>query len=115
MVAYPYFDDNENSVKAAFNIFASAYNQVCEVAPAKPIWIAGTGWPVVGDTSGQAVPSFGNARQYWVDVQCTLIGMDIPLYWHTLNDGPSSPSFSVLGGPEGEAFDQQPLYPLDCP
>jgi glucan endo-1,3-beta-D-glucosidase len=115
MVAIPYFDDNENSVKAAFNIFASAYNQVCEVAPAKPIWIAGTGWPVVGDTSGQAVPSFGNARQYWIDVQCTLIGMDIPLYWHTLNDGPTSPSFSVLGCPEGEAFDQQPLYPLDCP
>ena len=115
MVAHPYYDDDTtNSIDNANAIFWQGYNATQFAAPGRPVWIAGTGWPIVGETSGQAVASTENARRYWKEVQCSATQAAITTYWHDLNDGPSSPSFSVLGGLEGQAFDQEPLFPLYC-
>lgn len=118
MDAYPYFQyETANSIDHANATFWDAYRATTDAAAAtgnKPVWITETGWPVAGKTSGQAVPSGENAQRYWREVQCSAARAGVNTYWYTLNDGASSPSFSVLGGAEGSGFDARPLFDLSC-
>lgn len=113
--AYPYFQYTmSNSIENANATFWDAYRATDSATGDKPVWITETGWPVAGPTSGQAVPGLKNAQKYWSEVQCSATAAGINTYWYTLNDGPSSPSFSVLGGNQGQSFDPSPLYDLSC-
>ena len=115
MDAYPYFQTTmANSIDNANATFWDAYRATEAAAPGKPVWITETGWPVAGEVLGQAVPGTQNAQSYWSEVQCSATQAGIDTYWYILNDGPSSPSFSVLGGQQEGPLDQRPLYDLSC-
>lgn len=115
MDAYPYFQyETANSIENANATFWDAYRATDSATGDKPVWITETGWPVGGKVSGQAVPGTQNAQRYWREVQCSATAAGINTYWYTLNDGASSPSFSVLGGAEGAPFDERPLFDLSC-
>ncbi len=115
MDAYPYFQfQNANSIDNANALFWEAYGNTDAATGDKPVWITETGWPVAGQTLGQAVPGIENAQRYWKEVQCEASARNINTYWYILNDGPSNPSFSVLGGAEGQPLDPRPLYDLSC-
>ncbi|ERF75623.1 hypothetical protein EPUS_04603 [Endocarpon pusillum Z07020] len=112
MDAYPYFQFQD--VGNANAVFWEAYDNTDAATGDRPVWITETGWPVTGRTLGQAVPGIENAQRYWKEVQCQATARGINTYWYILNDGPSTPSFSVLGGPEGQSLDSRPLYDLSC-
>jgi glucan endo-1,3-beta-D-glucosidase len=115
MDAYPYFQFTmANSIDNANATFWDAYRATDAATGEKPVWITETGWPVGGETLGQGVPGIRNAERYWRDVQCSATAAGIDTYWYTLNDGPSAPSFSVLGGQQEGPFDPAPLFGLSC-
>lgn len=115
MDAYPYFQTTmANSIENANATFWNAYRATDDATGSKPVWITETGWPVAGRTLGQAVPSIENAERYWSEVQCSATRAGINTYWYILNDGPSSPSFSVLGGAQQGPFDPAALFDLAC-
>lgn len=115
MDAYPYFQyQMANSIENANATFWDAYRATDDATGDKPVWITETGWPVQGKQSGQAFTGVENAERYWKDVQCSAAQAGINTYWYTLNDGASSPSFSILGGAEGQPLDGQPLFDLSC-
>lgn len=90
--AYPYFevcllalrvqwflltrvkDTVSNSISDGRSLFNSALDQTKAAVGGKPVWITETGWPVSGPTRNLAVPSPGNAKQYWDEVGCPLFG-----------------------------------------
>lgn len=113
MDAYPYFENTKtNPISEGAALFKSAWNQVKAAANGKPIWVTETGWPVSGKTSGQAVPSLENARTYYEDVACPMLG-DINVWWYTLQDAAPetpNPSFGVVGS----ELTKKPLYDLSC-
>ncbi|KAH6642565.1 glycoside hydrolase superfamily [Boeremia exigua] len=115
--AYPYFQGAfANSVGNGADLFFDAYNQTRAVAQGKPIWVTETGWPVSGETVGQAVPSVDNARIYWEDVACKLVNDNVNLYYYLLQDvqwGNPSPSFGIKPG--GDLAQVDPLFDLSCP
>jgi glucan endo-1,3-beta-D-glucosidase len=116
MDAYPYFQKGQqNSVEGSTQLFFDAYEQTCS-AVQKPVWVTETGWPVTGETNGQAVPGTKEARIFWEDVVCPLVRDDINLYYYLLQDvqyGNPSPSFGIK--PAGDLNQVQPLYDLSCP
>ena len=115
MDAYPYFQyEMANSIENSRSLFFDAYQATVDAAGDKPVWITETGWPVGGDTLNLAVPGLDNAETYWKEVQCAVVESDVNTWWYILNDGPSSPSFSVLGGQQAGPFDDSPLYDLSC-
>jgi glucan endo-1,3-beta-D-glucosidase len=115
MDAYPYFQSTfPNSIDNAQSLFWDAYQATDDGTGNKPVWITETGWPVGGESFGQAITGIENAQRYWKEVQCQAVASNINTFWYTLNDGASSPSFSVLGGQEGQSFDALPLYDLSC-
>lgn len=115
MDAYPYFQTTmANSIENANATFWDAYRATDAATGERPVWITETGWPVVGQQLGQAAPGIENAERYWKEVQCSVTQAGINTWWYILNDGPSFPSFSVLGGPEKGPLDASPLYDLSC-
>ena len=115
MDTYPYFQSTTaNSIENANALFWDAYRATDAATGDKPVWITETGWPVAGPVFGQAVPGIESAERYWSEVLCSATAAGINTYWYVLNDGPSSPSFSVLGGGEGQPLDPSPLYDLSC-
>lgn len=115
MDAYPYFQSTmANSIENANATFWDAYRATDSATGDKPVWITETGWPVAGPVFGQAVPGIENAERYWSEVQCSATAAGIDTYWYILNDGSSSPSFSVLGGPQRQPSNSAPLYDLSC-
>ena len=115
MDAYPYFQATmANSIENANATFWDAYRATDAATGERPVWITETGWPVAGEQLGQAVPGIENAERYWKEVQCSATQAGINTWWYILNNGPSSPSFSVLGGQQEGPFDPSPLYDLSC-
>jgi hypothetical protein len=117
MDAYPYFQGSfANSIGNGGDLFFDAYNQTVAATKGKPVWVTETGWPVSGETDGQAVPSPDNARIYWEDVTCKLVNDNVNLYYYTLQDvqwGNPSPSFGIKPG--GDLAQVSPLFDLSCP
>lgn len=117
MDAYPYFQGTfANSIGSSSDLFFDAYNQTAAAVKGKPVWVTETGWPVSGETVGQAVPSADNARIYWEDVACKLVNDNVNLFYYILQDvqwGNPSPSFGVKPG--GDLATVDPLFDLSCP
>ncbi|MCJ1399581.1 hypothetical protein MMC11_002783 [Xylographa trunciseda] len=114
MDAYPYFQNTEdNSIQNSNVTFFEAYYNTTAAAGSKPVWITETGWPVSGPTENLAVPSTANAKTYWDEVACTVLGK-INTFWYTLQDAAPvtpSPSFGLVGS----TLSTTPLYDLTCP
>ena len=114
MDAYPYFQNTmTNPIGNGYSLFDAAYEATVGVAGDKPVWVTETGWPVSGDTSGEAVPSTANAQTYWDQVGCGLLFGKTNTWWFTLQDAfptTPNPSFGVVG----TTLSDTPLYDLSC-
>lgn len=108
---YPYYENTDpNSIDDAKALFNKGVEKTKAVAAGKEVWITETGWPVAGPTENQAVASIANAKQYWDEVACPLLG-NTNTWWYILEDaGTTAPSFGVTGS----STDTTPLYDLSC-
>lgn len=107
---YPYYQvQMSNGIDNAKNLFDDAFQKTQSVAQGKEVWMTESGWPVSGPTWGDAVASIPNAKQYWDQVACPLLG-NVNTWWYTLQDAGASPSFGVTSG----ATDTTPIYDLRC-
>ena len=114
MDAYPYFQNTmTNPIGDGYSLFDAAYEATVGAAGDKPVWVTETGWPVSGDTSGDAVPSTANAQTYWDQVGCGLLFGKTNTWWFTLQDAyptTPNPSFGIVG----TTLSDTPLYDLAC-
>lgn len=115
--AYPYFQTTmANGIENGNATFYDAYDATIGAAQGKPVWVTETGWPVSGEQQNQAVASAANARTYWKEVACSLVGANINLYYYTLQDaqmGTPSPSFGIK--PAGDLQQVDALFDVSCP
>lgn len=113
---YPYWEKaNANSISDAKTRFYEGYNKTVALAGDKPVWVTETGWPVSGDTEGEAVASADNARIYWQDVACTLIADGVNVWWYDLQEsqnGEAATDFGIYGA--GDLGSLTPRYELSC-
>lgn len=109
---YPYWQDTQaNSVEQGYNLFWESMQNVEDVVnaahPGAWVWITETGWPVSGETSGQAVASVENAEAYWKSVACSAFNR-AHTFWYSLQDVGATPSFGVTDA------NYEALYDLSC-
>lgn len=112
--AYPYFQDTmANSISSGPDLFNDAISSTQAAVGGKPVWITETGWPVSGDTRGQAAANVANAKTYYDAVGCSNFGK-VNIWWYTSEDtdgGASpNPSFGLAPGTGSTT----PLYDLSC-
>jgi len=111
--AYPYFQDTmANAIENEKGLFNDAVSAVQAAVGGKDVWITETGYPVSGETTGQAVPSLENAKTYWDEVGCPLFGKT-NTWWYTMQDASPqtpNPSFGIVGSD----LTTTPLYDLSC-
>lgn len=111
--AYPYFESTHtNNITDASQLFFDAIDATKGAAGGKDVWITETGWPVSGPKYNLAVANIENAKSYWDQVACKILG-NMNTFWYTLNDaapGMSAPSFGVVSS----ATNNKPLYDLSC-
>lgn len=114
MDAYPYFQTTiDNGIDVGNLTFFEAYDNTVGAAEGKPVWITETGWPVSGPTENLAVASLANAKTYWDEVACTVLG-NINTWWYTIQDSYpdlTSPSFGIVNS----TLSTTPQYDLTCP
>ncbi|KAL2754334.1 glycoside hydrolase family 17 protein [Sodiomyces alcalophilus JCM 7366] len=110
---FAYWEANQaNDVSNGKSLFDRALGRTRAAVGGKPIWITETGWPVTGDTVGQAVPSAENAEIFWKEVGCPLFG-ETNVWWYTMQDSapfPSTPGFGIIGSD----VTTEPLFDLSC-
>ncbi|KAJ2903592.1 glucan 1,3-beta-glucosidase [Zalerion maritima] len=113
MDAYPYFEkEHTNGIENAAELFAEAIAQTNAGTGNKDLWVTETGWPVSGDTIGDAVPGLANAKTFWDEVGCPMFG-EVNVWWYTYQDSnptTPNPSFGVVGSDVSTT----PLYDLSC-
>lgn len=108
MDTYPYFEDNKpNAIENGKALYDAALQKVQGASGGKPVWVTESGWPISGKTSGQAVASPQNAKDYYQKVGCPMFGKT-NVWWYTLQDAGASPSFGLMGA------DGKPTFDLNC-
>lgn len=110
---YPYYETGKgNSIKNAGKLFDRAFDAVAGTVGNKPIWVTETGWPYVGETWDEAVPSVDNAKKYWQEIGCRKLFNKVPTFWYNLRD--SNPDnemkFAIT-----KDLSTKPLFDLTCP
>ncbi|CAK7239634.1 MAG: hypothetical protein STHCBS139747_001065 [Sporothrix thermara] len=84
---YPYYQTGDgNTIDNAASLFKKAYDAAQAAIGDKPLWVTETGWPYVGMTWDEAVPSVANAKKYWDDVGCAMLFNKVPTFWYDLTD-----------------------------
>ncbi|PYI32735.1 glycoside hydrolase [Aspergillus indologenus CBS 114.80] len=110
---YPFWQSTfENDISNAKQLFLESWEKTKAVAGSKEVWMTETGWPVSGDSEGDAVASAANAKIYWDEVGCPLFG-NTNTWWYILQDtdgATPNPSFGVVGS----TLSTTPLYDLSC-
>lgn len=111
MDGYPYFEkEHENPIDTAASAFQDAIDRTNAGTGGKELWITETGWPTVGDTIRDAVPSVENAQKYWRTVGCPRFG-NVNIFWYILQDRkPVVPETSF--GVVDENYN--PLFDMSC-
>lgn len=113
---YPYWEKaNANSIADAPTRFYEGLNKTQAISQGKPVYVTETGWPIKGDTVGQAVASADNARIFWQDVACTLVGSNINVWWYILQEsqkGTAATDFGLYDA--GDLMTLEPYYDLSC-
>ncbi|KYK59587.1 hypothetical protein DCS_00719 [Drechmeria coniospora] len=113
MDAYPYYEVTKpNGIENAKSLFQAALDRTKDAAGGKPVWVTETGWPLSGETAGEAVPSIENAKTFWDDVGCPMFG-ETNVWWFTLQEG-SPPSPKAAFGVIGSQLTTVPLFDLSC-
>lgn len=106
---YPYFQDI--SIASSYDTFWQNVNAVRSVVNRVKggtwVWLTETGWPTSGPSRGAAAPSVNNARAYWKGVACEAFRQG-HVFWYTLQDYTSSPSFGVVDA------QSKPIHDLSC-
>lgn len=116
--AYPYFQPKEvggNGIGNANATFWKAYTATKNVAKGKPVWITETGWPIVGDTNGQAVAGAANARTYWEQTVCHALDTNVNMYYFQLQSSQGkqvNPDWGVKGA--GDLMQVPVRFSLSC-
>lgn len=110
---YPYYESGKgNAIENSGYLFDRAYNATLAAAGGKPVWVTETGWPYVGETWDEAVPSIDNAEYYWQEIGCRKLFNKTPTFWYNLRD--SNPDnkmkFAIT-----EKLSKTPLFDLTCP
>ncbi|RAK79360.1 GPI-anchored beta-1,3-endoglucanase EglC [Aspergillus fijiensis CBS 313.89] len=110
---YPFWQSTfENDINNAKQLFLDSWEKTKAVAGSKEVWMTETGWPVSGDSEGDAVANAANAKIYWDEVGCPLFG-NTNTWWYILQDtdgATPNPSFGVVGS----TLSTTPLYDLSC-
>ncbi|CAK49181.1 hypothetical protein CBS63078_2775 [Aspergillus niger] len=110
---YPFFQSSmANSIDNAKTLFEESVAKTKAVAGDKEVWITETGWPVSGDSQGDAVASIANAKTFWDEVGCPLFG-NVNTWWYILQDASPTtpnPSFGIVGS----TLSTTPLFDLSC-
>lgn len=115
---YPYWQNNiNNHVYNSKDLFWDSINNVKSVSLGKPIWITEIGWPVTGNTFGNANANIENAEYFWKDVGCEVMEPFQHAWWYTMLEklgGDPNPDFSIIEENGGPLFDLQcpPKFPL---
>ncbi|KAL8746359.1 MAG: hypothetical protein Q9190_001601 [Brigantiaea leucoxantha] len=107
MNTFPYWQSNDdNSPSNGKSLFDEAYQATLKFK--KEVWITETGFPVLGNRSGESTPSTNNAQKYWRDVGCGELFGSVNTWWYTLQDEGSTgsePSFGIVGKNGSVLFD----------
>jgi glucan endo-1,3-beta-D-glucosidase len=115
--AYPYYQSKaDNRIQNANTTFWKQYTDTVAKAQGKPVWVTETGWPVLGATNGQAVPSVKNARIYWKETACSLMAAGINMYYwnlQTAQNGNPLPDWGVKGS--NNVVTTPARYSVTCP
>ncbi|KAJ4359492.1 uncharacterized protein N0V89_000046 [Didymosphaeria variabile] len=118
MDAYPYYQPSSpggNAIGNANTTFWKAYTDTVGAAQGKPVWITETGWPIVGDTDGAAVPGADNARTYWQETICHALANDINMYYFQLQSSQGqvvNPDWGIK--PAGDIVNEPARFELTC-
>ncbi|KAJ5210960.1 Glycoside hydrolase superfamily [Penicillium cf. griseofulvum] len=80
---YPYYENTDpNSIDDAKALFNKGVEKTKSIAGGKEVWITETGWPTAGATENLAVANIPNAKQYWDEVACPLLGLRCHWFLH---------------------------------
>ncbi|KAF2449169.1 glycoside hydrolase family 17 protein [Karstenula rhodostoma CBS 690.94] len=118
MDAYPYYQASTvggNGIGNANATFWKAYTDTVAVAQRKPVWITETGWPIVGDTIGQAVPGAKDARTFWQETVCHALATGVNMYYFQLQTSQGkavNPDWGIKGA--GDLLNIPVRYDVSC-
>ncbi|KAF9741138.1 hypothetical protein PMIN06_005576 [Paraphaeosphaeria minitans] len=118
MDAYPYYQASTvggNGIGNANATFWKAYTDTVAAAQGKPVWITETGWPIVGDTIGEAVPGAGDARTFWEETVCHALATNVNIYYFQLQTSQGelvNPDWGVKGA--GNVVEQPVRFQVTC-
>lgn len=118
MDAYPYYQPSSpggNAIGNANTTFWKAYTDTVGAAQGKPVWITETGWPIIGDTDGAAVPGVDNARTYWSETICHALANNINMYYFQLQSSQGqqvNPDWGIK--PAGDIVNEPARFQLTC-
>ena len=118
MDAYPYYQTTNpggNGIDNANATFWKSYHDTVAVAQGKPVWVAETGWPIIGDTLGDAVAGADNARIYWQETICSFLANGINMYYFQLQSAQGSqinPDWGIK--PAGDVVNEPQRFSVTC-
>jgi exo-beta-1,3-glucanase (GH17 family) len=82
--AYAYFEGKGIANGEAKDASYAAHDRVVAVSGGKEVWTTETGWPIKGDTIGNADASVQNLQSFWWDVACGSFASGINTFWYIL-------------------------------
>lgn len=118
MDAYPYYQTTQpggNGIDNANATFWKSYTDTKAVAQGKPVWVTETGWPIIGDTLGEAVAGVDNARIYWQETVCSFLRAGINMYYFQLQSAQGSqinPDWGIK--PAGDVRNEKARFAVTC-
>ncbi|KAF1964510.1 GPI-anchored cell wall beta-1,3-endoglucanase EglC [Bimuria novae-zelandiae CBS 107.79] len=118
MDAYPYYQTSEpggNGIGNANATFWKSYTATQAVAQGKPVWVTETGWPIIGDTLGQAVAGTDNAEVYWKETICGFTAKGINMYYFQLQSAQGqqvNPDWGIK--PAGDVVQEPVRFDVSC-
>ncbi|KAK7186425.1 hypothetical protein DPSP01_013095 [Paraphaeosphaeria sporulosa] len=118
MDAYPYYQASTvggNGIGNANATFWKAYTDTVGAAQGKPVWITETGWPIVGDTIGEAVPGAEDARTFWEEAVCHALATDVNMYYFQLQTSQGvqvNPDWGIKGA--GDIVNEAVRFQVTC-